>query len=80
MPVSARGAWNTLIYVFGAVTGLIAYAPGYLTRPATRVLVAGHDGDPVQMDGDCHSSLSIEVSLCERALRVVAPYAGAIIS
>jgi YegS/Rv2252/BmrU family lipid kinase len=68
------GRWSALLYILGMATRQIARMPGYKTVPASKVLVTEHDGDPAQLDGDSRGRVPLHVDLCERPLRVIAPY------
>jgi diacylglycerol kinase (ATP) len=67
------GRLSTLLYIVGMGTGHLDRIPGYRTVAAKRVRIAGHDGDPVQLDGDPCGGLPLEIGLGERPLPVVAP-------
>lgn len=67
------GRWSTLLYLIGMGTGHLDRMPGYRTVAARTVRITGHDGDPVQVDGDCRGCLPLEIGLGGRALSVIAP-------
>jgi diacylglycerol kinase (ATP) len=67
------GRLSTLLYIIGMGTGHLNRMPGYRVVAASRVLITGHDGDPVQLDGDSRGCVPLEIGLGERPLRVVAP-------
>ncbi len=67
------GRWSALLYILGMATGLLTRTPGYRTLPASKVLITGYDGDPVQLDGDSRGTLPLNIGLCERPISVIAP-------
>jgi len=69
------GWWSTLLYLIGMGTGHLDRMPGYRTVAARTVRITGHDGDPVQVDGDCRGFLPLEIGLAARPLPVIAPAA-----
>lgn len=67
------GRWSTLLYLIGMGTGHLDRMPGYRTVPARTIRITGHDGDPVQVDGDCRGQLPLEITLGTHPLSIVAP-------
>lgn len=67
------GRLSTLIYIAGMGTGHLDRMPGYRVVAASRVLITGHDGDPVQLDGDSRGCVPLDIGLGEHPLPVVAP-------
>ena len=67
------GRMSTLLYIIGMGIGHLDRMPGYRAVVARHVRIAGHDGDPVQLDGDCRGCLPLEIGLGERPLSVIAP-------
>ncbi|KLK90336.1 hypothetical protein AA309_26080 [Microvirga vignae] len=67
------GRLSTLLYIIGMGLGHLDHLPGYRTVAAKAVRITGHDGDPVQLDGDPSGCLPLEIGLGKRRLSVVAP-------
>ena len=67
------GRLSTLLYIAGMGIGHLDRMPGYRTVAATAVRITGHDGDPVQVDGDCRGSLPLEIAPGAHPLSVIAP-------
>jgi diacylglycerol kinase (ATP) len=67
------GRWSVALYILGVITGLVRHAPGYKVIQASRVRIAGYEGDPAQIDGDFRCVAPLEIGIYERPIDIIAP-------
>ncbi len=60
-------------YMAGLLLGTLPRMKGIAIIPATRVIIAGRDGEPVQGDGDIIARLPLEAGIAPGRVRVVIP-------
>ena len=67
------GRGGVVLYAIALGLGLLPRAPGFEIVTGRRVMVAGGDGEPVQVDGDSIGTLPLEIAMTERTIPLVVP-------